>query len=736
MRAGDIGFEAELRFSPKWVLGFLWFIGIAVVVIINPRLGLSEQIRVVLAGGALIVVSATAWWLADRLPWASRWLTVIIVAATIYVGSNWVQTEALLSLLIVPTALAATLISFPAAVLTGALGTGLVLLSRDAANGGADSHWPVIIMTAIWCTVAVMRGVTYHTHRVAQWSWDTYQTALHSLEEIRGRRAALEQTSDELAFANRQLALANERVSALRLIAEEAERARGEFVARVSHEFRTPLNMVIGMVGLMVENPEVYSEELPPDVQMDLEIVHHNGRHLLSMINDVLDLSQADAGRLVLHRELVRLSEIVDSALTVVRPLVEKKRLWLHVDVAGDLPVVDCDPTRIRQVILNLVSNAARFTDAGGITVQAVQRDRQIALSVTDTGPGIPAEDAETIFEPFSHRSDTLFRDTDGSGLGLSISKRFIELHGGRMWVESELGAGSRFLFELPIRPPPGHAARAGHQIREDWVWRERAFRTDRAIAANQLVRPRVIVWDQTGALLRELAHVSDSDEVEFVRAGDGDQVLRELDRCPAHAVMVNLATTDGLWRSLEDLRQRVSDTPVLGCSVRQPADRAIEAGALGHLVKPITRLDLQKAIDAVGRPVRRVLVVDDDPEALHLIGLMLTACDGGLEVARARSGAQALEELSAAPVDLVLLDLVMAGLDGWQVLKRIREGTTRGIPVYLVSAQDPANEPALTRYLVATSNDGLPISKLLRCSLAFSSLLLTPEQVLDQGPQ
>jgi len=554
------------------------------------------------------------------------------------------------------------------------------------------------------------------------------------LEEARDRKAELDQALESLAHANRQLALTSERTAALRRIAEKAQKAKTTFVANVSHEFRTPLNMIIGLVDIMVEAPELYAVALSPRMREDLEVVHRNCEHLSNMITDVLDLTRVEAGRLALHRERVNLQKIIDLAVAVVRPLLEKKQLAVQITVPNDLPEVYCDRTRIRQVILNLVSNAARFTEEGEITIQVVRQDQHVLVSVTDTGPGISQDDAERIFEPFCQGTSELWRDKGGSGLGLSISRQFVRLHGGRMWLESQLGGGTSFFFTLPISLSIEHIAGSGHQIREDWVWRERAFRTGQVVSAEQLVKPRVIICDETGALYPEFARYS--DEVEFVDARELMQATQELRQCPAHALILNTATPDDLWPLVETAGQEAPGTPIVGCSVPRMVGCAIDAGALGHLIKPVTCADLEEAIQAVGKPVRRVLVVDDDPDVLRLFRRMLQVCDSTLEVATACSGEQAIVELRRTLPDLMLLDIVMLDMDGWQVLEAMNRDERIGdVPTFFVSAQDPADQPLVSRFLLATMNGGLPLGKLLTCSLEMSALLLKPEEGLDLAP-
>jgi CheY-like chemotaxis protein/anti-sigma regulatory factor (Ser/Thr protein kinase) len=452
------------------------------------------------------------------------------------------------------------------------------------------------------------------------------------------------------------------------------------------------------------------------------------------MVNDVLDLTQTEAGQLALHREQVDLRGIIESSEEAVRPLLEKKQLALQVTFSGDLPEVYCDRTRIRQVILNLISNAARFTEVGGITIMVACQDQQVLVSVTDTGPGIAPEDAGRIFEPFWQGTRPLWRDKGGSGLGLRISKRFVELHGGRMWFESTPGMGTSFFFTLPISMPVEHIVRSGHQLREEWVWREQAFKAGQPSSTDQLVKPRVIVCDETGMLYPRFTRCLDG--VEFVNAGDLVQAERNLRECPASALVINAVAADDPWALVEAVRRQAPGTPVIGCSVPRLTERAIHAGALGYLIKPITRADLEDALAAVGKPVRRVMVVDDDPEFLQLLGRMLYTCDSALEIVMASSGEEALDGLRRAPADLLLLDIMMPGMDGWQVLEAVRgDERLKDVPTFFVSAQDPAGQPLVSEFLLATMDGGLSLSKLLRCSLEISALLLAPERGLDLAP-
>ncbi len=447
-----MGLDSELRISPRPVLAALLALAVALFLATQflrlPDAFTTQVMTLLLLVGGLVVAG---WLLTGARDQAGRWFTICAMLASIHAAHVWLRIPTVLVLAAIPVATAASLISFPAALATG-LGEFILLIALLATRTvGLDASHVVIALLAVWAVV----GVTYASHRqvrhLSDWVQEYFDRAQRFLEEARDRKAELERAMENLAQTNRQLALAGERMAALRMMAEEAQQAKTAFVANVSHEFRTPLNMIIGLVDLMVQTPAIYDMILSPKMRDDLRVVYRNCEHLATMINDVLDLSRLEAGRLALHRERVDLRDITDSCVAAVFPLIEKKGLKLAVHFPEDLPEIYCDRTRIKQVVLNLMSNAARFTEEGGIQITVALRDAQAVVSVADTGPGIRPEDADRIFEPFYQGSHQLWRDKGGSGLGLSISKRFVELHGGRMWHD-EL-SGERH----PVRIHPAH---------------------------------------------------------------------------------------------------------------------------------------------------------------------------------------------------------------------------------------------------------------------------------------
>jgi signal transduction histidine kinase len=228
-----------------------------------------------------------------------------------------------------------------------------------------------------------------------------------------------------------------------------ANKHKSEFLANMSHELRTPLNAILGYTELIIDN--IYGD-VPEKIQEVLERVEKNGRHLLNLINDVLDLSKIEAGRLSLSLDDYSMQDIIQTVFTSVKPLAVEKNLELKMEVSEVLKTGKGDEQRIAQVILNLLGNAIKFTEQGKVEVEATVSNETFLISVSDTGPGLSETDQKNIFDEFRQADGSSTRAKGGTGLGLSISKKIVEMHGGRIWVDSSLGKGSTFSFTLPIR--------------------------------------------------------------------------------------------------------------------------------------------------------------------------------------------------------------------------------------------------------------------------------------------
>ncbi|MBX3050353.1 MAG: hybrid sensor histidine kinase/response regulator [Caldilineaceae bacterium] len=658
----------------------------------------------------VLLLAAAAWLLAGWRQAAGVWAVLAGLVATVLLLRFWLGIDGALVLLAIPATLGLLLLGHRG-------GSGVALICTLVAGWlGVTARVPALeialALALVWLLALVYWFILRSVGQLVDWSLAHYSGAQIALDEVRANRAQLHQTLEDLGHANRQLGLMNRRLAAAQMAAEEAHKTKAAFVANVSHEFRTPLNMIIGLSDLLIEAPHVYGSQLPDELLEDLEIVQRNTQHLLAMVNDVLDLSQIEANRLALHRERVQPGEVVARAAAVVRPLLEKKGVELRLEVPPDLPDVYCDSNRVRQVLVNLLSNAARHTEQGHVTVDIAGSEHSVTFCVADTGPGIAPEDAAHIFEPFHRGTYGARSNENSSGLGLSISKQFIEMHNGRMWLESELGQGSAFSFSLPITtalPAPGEGAE--RWLVESWQWHERLQPANLPATST---RPRVVICDPHPDLCDAFTRFNDA--AEYVRADSLASAEEIIAGFPVQMLVLNDASPRLLLEMLADARLRWPELPAIGCSLPPRLGHALAAGAAGQLLKPITRTELAGVVAQI-QP-RTVLVVDDDADTRRLFSRMLAAIDESLRVVTAANGREGLDQMRAEAPDLVLLDVKLPEMDGWQVLAaKALDDDLRAIPTFLLSAQDPADEPFSSQILIAAAGERTPFYKLLRCA-------------------
>ncbi len=430
---------------------------------------------------------------------------------------------------------------------------------------------------------------------------------------------------------------------------------------------------------------------------------------------------------MTLTREWNALNDIVEGAVSAVAPLFEARGLYLAVQMPPSLPRIYCDRTRIRQVLLNLLNNAARFTDKGGVTIAAEEREQAVVVTVTDTGPGIRQEDIARLFEPFRQLDSA--RRQGGSGLGLNISRRFVQLHGGEMGVHSQPGTGSNFWFSLPIAAPSMDMSMAARFLRAPYEARRHSEQTPKP-----QVLPRLVVLEPQNVLQGATQRYLDG--VKVVGAAAPEQARALLEAEPAQLLLIRGESQEQAAAWVESMHNLAATTPVM--AVALPATQAASGvGVAGYLTKPITRAQLFQAIEALDRPVRSVLLTDDDPEALQLFTRILSTGRQRYRVLQAATGQEALSLMRARRPDLLLLDLVMPGMDGLAVLaEKTRDDAIKDIPVLILSAQDPGGQPIVAAAATVTRSGGLSLVDLLRTAVAVSEILAVPSPTPGPAPR
>ncbi len=656
----------------------------------------------------------------------SVWLLAVTCLIVDLLAVLWGGADVAVCLLALPIGLLTMFVGGMEGSLAGVLVTIILLIVPLGPSGSLQMR--VVAMMGVWGMVGLILLTQRPFSTAVQWSWSSYERSRNLLEQARDSQVRLKETLADLAEANLQLTRLDRTVQGLRQAAEEARRAKEEFVANVSHELRTPLNMIIGFTELIVQTPHVYGSRIPQNLLADLDVILRNSQHLSRLIDDVLDLSQVETGQVVLVKERVLLHEVIAAAVTAVHPLFASKGLSLEMDVPQDLPGILCDPTRIRQVVLNLLSNAGRFTERGGVRIRAWQEGGSIMVSVADTGPGISPDAVSKVFEPFQQLDASIRRRYGGSGLGLSISKRFIELHQGQIWLESEEGRGTTFFFSLPIDPPTPVESRPSRWINPYLQYEER-IRPSRVSAP--VLRPRFVVSESGDVLQRLLSRYVGNAEVAATE--DLQQALQEALHTPARALLINDVSVGEALGRLDEAGGPANGTPVIICSVPGIHEVAVGMGATDYLVKPVLREALLAAMDRLPMRGKTVLIVDDEPQALRLFRRMLLSSERGYRILTASDGQSALEVLHEQPADVILLDLVMSGMDGFQFLAVKRQDPAlQDIPTILISARDAARQPIVSNALAVTKQGGLSLGQMLACIEAISGIMAPPGQAGD----
>jgi PAS domain S-box-containing protein len=466
--------------------------------------------------------------------------------------------------------------------------------------------------------------------------------------------------------------------------ADAANRAKSNFLANMSHELRTPLNAIIGFSELLEDQT---FGPLNERQQRYLNNVHTSGRHLLQLVNDILDLAKIEAGRLVLEPESINLKALLQDMQRGLEPLAVTKRQTFVLQAPDELPPVVADRGKVKQILYNLLSNAIKFTREGGrlgVRAAAVMADHgqpQIQVEVWDTGIGIAPEDLKRIFLEFEQLDSSYVRQQEGTGLGLALTQRLVEAHGGRIWVESRVGEGSTFTFVLPGSQPASGRAPLSPPVRV--VGRDRR-------------QPLVLVVedDTTGREL--LAHYLVENGYSVAYAGTGGEAVDLARELQPAAISLDILLPDehGL-QVLSRLRAdpQTKDIPVIIVSITDDRELGLSAGAAAWLVKPVQRRQFIEALDRVmpngsadGR--RLALVVDDDADAVELASDILR--QRGFEVLQAFGGNEGLSLALERLPSLIILDLSMPGVSGFTVAQQLRaDPRTRQTPILVSTALD-----------------------------------------------
>jgi signal transduction histidine kinase/CheY-like chemotaxis protein len=684
-----IGYEGRLEYLPA---AFILLAGSAATFWQRPAH--YRAALYVLMATMLGAIMGFKWFAPDSL--AQYYFPVVIVVSSLLISSARVFVLATLA----------------------ALACAVVAHARGAS--WFDQQQIVTPLVLIYLTAFAAWLSSRQVNMALEWLHTSYRKAETLVEELRDERLALARTLKTLEEAYVRIEKMNYALIEARSMAEEARRLKAEFAANVSHEMRTPLNIIIGFSETMANAPETYAGVTWSSVlRGDVEQIYQNARHLSSLIDDILDLSALDVHRLGLMVEEASIQEVIEQAVAVVQDFYRAKALYLTVQADPGLPRLSMDSTRIRQVLINLLTNASRFTSVGGVTITArlagEEPCEEIEVAVTDTGVGIAPQHVARVFEDFGQVDGSTSRRHEGTGLGVPLSKRLVELHGGRMWLESRLGRGSTFYFTLPVPA----------QLDADLEQAALAA-PGRAMA----YRKAMLAVEPDALLLRTVRrHLGGYDVIEV---GDRADLPALIDRHQPIALVIDQPDGQDTSLAQEWMAAVPRDLPVIAISLPGSLRAAQTLGIQSFLVKPVLREQLLNAIAAIktiggsGRPVQTVLIVDDDPQQVELVGRMLQSAGGGYRPLKALGGEEALTRLRYEPVDLVLLDLMMPEVDGLMVLRAMKsDPALTHIPVIAISGQYTemvASPGRLSLNLVRAQNAS--IAETLNCLQALAGAL------------
>ncbi|RZK00934.1 MAG: response regulator [Novosphingobium sp.] len=537
---------------------------------------------------------------------------------------------------------------------------------------------------------------------------DELETQSRQLQEsaarLEAQQSELEQTNAQLEDQTRQLEGQRDDLSrtqaSLRAQASELETAsryKSEFLANMSHELRTPLNSLLIMARLLAENR---AGNLSADQVKHAQTIETSGNDLLTLINDILDISKIEAGKLELQPRKIRVGPMLDKLKALFAPSAASKGLELAIETGADTAEIETDPQRLEQVLKNFLSNAIKFTDRGSVTLQVSREiDGRIAFTVRDTGVGIAAEQQQVIFEAFRQADGTISRKYGGTGLGLSISRELARLLGGDVGVESAEGQGSAFSLALPERYEPGFFQQAAAPT-------PIAARPQPTNPAPALRRPAnvpeddreglsgdsrvILIVEDDPVFAQILADLAHEQGFQCLIAGTADEGALLARQYVPSAVILDMNLPDHTGLSVLDRIKRDVRTrhiPVHVVSVDDDSQAALSGGAIGYLFKPVLREQLVGMLESLeermAHRLRRVLVVEDDAQQAESVRLLLASRD--VETVEAHSAAQCFDMLGRETFDCMVLDLNLPDASGLDLLERLSADESVGFPPVIV---------------------------------------------------
>ncbi|KPA08885.1 diguanylate cyclase [Candidatus Magnetomorum sp. HK-1] len=504
--------------------------------------------------------------------------------------------------------------------------------------------------------------------------------------ELADKNTELEMQSSEMHSLNIELRTQTEELETQnialevqRIQVEEANRLKSEFLSNMSHELRTPLNSVMALSRVLIMQA---TEKLSEEESNFLHIIERNGKKLLSLINDILDLSKIESGRMDIDSSQFSIEQTIDTIVESLTPLADEKNIQIMQEKPYNLPIIESDETRVHQIIQNILGNAVKFTNKGHVSISAKSDSKNIFINIKDTGIGISKENLPYIFEEFRQVDGSMSRNFEGTGLGLAIAQKAAKMLGGDILAESELDKGSIFKLIFPIK-------------KEEQVIENKSIISTPGPSVTPQ-RKTILIIDDDPQALRILSQFLTEVGYNTITTQSAKEALEIAQNTPLFAITLDviMPEMDG-WEVLQKFKQnlKTKDIPVIMISVSQDMETGFALGAMGYVTKPVQKNMLLAELEAKSTyrdmTAKRILLVEDNKTAIIQIKAFLEIENFIIDVAE--NGLDALNYIKYTVPDGIILDLMMPGVDGFEVLDKIRasSGKTARIPVLILTAKD-----------------------------------------------
>lgn len=504
-------------------------------------------------------------------------------------------------------------------------------------------------------------------------------------EQIQMTNKQLDEQNEKLHIQAKQLLQQRQELVEKNREIERANQMKSEFLASMSHELRTPLNAVIGFSELMLDG---ITGDINDEQQECLNDILNSGQHLLELINDVLDLSKVEVGKMEFRPVDLDISDVINEAVQTIKSLLDQKEHTLNILVEKGIGQVYADKSRLRQVLLNLLSNATKFTHQGGIIdVTAEIKDGMCLIGVKDNGIGIKEENQEKIFEVFTQAETIQDETPKGTGLGLTLTRQFLSAMGGKIWVESEYGKGSTFFFTIPF-------TKSADTVLESAEGTVSGKTGQRSSVQKKPVM--VLIVDDDPVTRRLLSAWLTEEGYSIAEASNADEGIKQADTVLPDIIILDILMPDkDGWYVLKELKSKAktSDIPVVITSFGEEKEMAFSLGAIDYFNKPINKKRFQKRVAEIGlKQHDRVLVVDDNPADIRLVSSILEP--EGITTFSADGGKEGIEIIVREKPSLIVLDLMMPDLSGFEVIEKLHETEeTKNIPIIVLTIKDLSND-------------------------------------------